>query len=298
MQEKKRQKIGIALGCGTARGMAHIGVLKVFDKENIPIDFISGTSMGAIVGAIYASGVPAIEIERFAVDFRLGKIASPSFSKSGIFNGKSIEKVLKKFLGDKEFKDLKIPLSVVASDICSGDEVVFTEGNLIKALRASASMPGLFTPMPYKKTYLVDGGLLNPIPSNLLYNMGADITIAVSVNRNVRNYTQHKRDKKIGYEENFLVKNLFKEKSGILKFLRFGRQKKWSPNIIDVLLQAVYITGEKIAVSQMKTSHKDLLLSPELGDCSMIEFKKIKEIIKRGESAAYKALPDIIKLLK
>ncbi len=291
---RQRPKLGIALGCGTARGMAHIGVLKVFDKEKIPVDFISGASMGAIVGAIYASGVPAVEIEKFAVDFRLGKVASPSFSKSGIFNGKSIERVLRKFLGDKEFKDLKIPLAVVASDICSGDEVVFRDGSLLKALRASTSMPGLFTPMPYKKTYLVDGGLLNPIPSDLLYEMGADLTVAVSVNRNVKNYTKHKRDKKMEYKGN-LVNNLFKKRKG---FFQFIKRKKWSPNIIDVLLQAIYITEEKIAVSRMKMTDKDLIISPELGDCSMIEFNKIKKIIKRGESSAYEALPKIIKLLQ
>jgi len=308
---KFRPKIGLALGCGTSRGLAHIGVIKVLERENINIDCIAGSSMGAIVGGAYASGKTSDEMEKIALDFPLKKImriANPSFSMSGLFGGNSMERIMKKIVGDITFSDLKIPLSVVCSDICTGEEVIIREGLLRKAMRASASFPGLFVPVKYNNRFLVDGGLVNLVPANIVRNMGADIVIAVNVTRNVKNYTQFMRNKKEGIveksdknesQDNPLFYKMFDRSSiGFFPFNLFKQKKNhWTPNIIDVLLQTVYIAEERIAASQLYDTKIDILLSPDFGHISMFEFNKAPNIIKHGETAAIEAMPKIKEIL-
>lgn len=301
----KNIKIGLALGCGTARGFAHIGVLKVLEKEKIKINYLAGSSMGAIIAGIYSWCESASVLEQMARDFGFGKfarVANPSFSKSGIFDGKNIEKILKGFIGDITFADLKIPVSVVSTDICTGEEVIFTEGLLRKALRATVSLPGMFVPMPYKNTYLVDGGLANPIPANVVRKMGADVIIAVDVNRNVKKYTEFMRRKKekptADHNETFIqslssfFENWYRNAS-LLNIFPFRSKRPWTPNMIDVLLQTVYIAEEKIAISQLHDTPIDIILSPDMGHITMWDFNKAEDIIKLGEEAAYTAIDKI-----
>ena len=179
------KKVGLALGGGAARGLAHIGVLDVLQKEGIPIDMIAGTSAGAVVGAIYAWNQDTARIKKEALEVNWRKVApliDPSLPKSGLIKGKKIKDLLASYIGGNiKFSDLKIPFACVATDIDTGEEVVIDQGSVPEALRASISIPGIFTVVKREGRYLVDGGLTNPVPVNVVKRMGADFIIAVNV---------------------------------------------------------------------------------------------------------------------
>ncbi|MCP5463210.1 MAG: patatin-like phospholipase family protein, partial [bacterium] len=298
-------KIGLALGVGTVRGFAHIGVLKALQEENIPVDYLAGSSMGAIVAGMYSAGVPVEELERIAKSFHVGKVANPSFKKSGLLDGEKIEKFLNKHIGHTSFDQLRIPLSVVCTDICTGDEIILADGSLKKALRASASFPGLFSPMHYAGRILVDGGLVNPVPASVVAGMGADIIIAVSVMRNVKQYIEYvlkKRNKHSftqEHEKALSTANLIKlRKPSIVGLFRSLRKKTWTPNLVDILLQTVYIAEERIARSELLNVRVDILITPDFGDVAMFEFSKTDEIIARGKKETESKIPRLKELLE
>ncbi len=173
------------MGGGAARGMFHIGVLSVLEEYGITPDIIAGTSMGAIIGAMYASGLKTSDLKQIArsIDWkqimRLTDIVA--LPKSGLIQGKRIAALLKSILGDTDFSRLKCKYAAVAADLYTGQQVVFTEGSLIEAIRASISIPGIFTPVHYEGHYLVDGGLVNVVPVSVCRDLGADFVIGVNV---------------------------------------------------------------------------------------------------------------------
>jgi len=178
-----RKKVGLALGSGGVRGLAHVGVIKTLLKHDIPIDYIAGCSIGAWVGAHYALYQDINLLEEFTVGKKKEKIFSflePTL-RGGLVKGRKIEKLLNTWLGDADFKDLKIPLNIVAADLLSGEQVIFGSGKLSFAARASMAIPGLFQPIRYKDKILVDGGICNPVPDDLVRKMGADVVIAVNL---------------------------------------------------------------------------------------------------------------------
>ncbi|MCJ7654703.1 MAG: patatin-like phospholipase family protein [Dehalococcoidia bacterium] len=182
---KQGKKLGYALGGGAARGMFHIGVLSVLEEYGITPDIIAGTSMGSIIGAMYASGLKTSDLKQIArsIDWkqimRLTDIVA--LPKSGLIQGKRIAALLKSILGDTDFSRLKCKYAAVAADLYTGQQVVFTEGSLIEAIRASISIPGIFTPVHYEGHYLVDGGLVNVVPVSVCRDLGADFVIGVNV---------------------------------------------------------------------------------------------------------------------
>ena len=179
------KKIGYALGGGAARGMFHIGVLSVLEEYGIEPDIIAGTSMGSIIGAMYASGLKTSDLKQIAcsIDWkqvmRLTDIAA--LPKSGLIQGRRIVTLLKSILGDTGFSRLKCKYAAVAADLYTGRQVVLTEGSLVEAIRASISIPGIFTPVHYEGRYLVDGGLVNVVPVSVCRDLGADFVIGVNV---------------------------------------------------------------------------------------------------------------------
>jgi predicted acylesterase/phospholipase RssA len=181
----KGKKIGYALGGGAARGLFHIGVLNVLEEYGITPDIIAGTSMGSIIGAMYASGLKTSELKQIAcsIDWkqvvRLTDIVT--LPKSGLIQGRRIVALLKSLLGDTGFSRLKCKYAAVAADLHTGQQVVFTEGSLIEGIRASISIPGVFTPVFYEGRYLVDGGLVNVVPVSVCRDLGADYVIGVNV---------------------------------------------------------------------------------------------------------------------
>jgi NTE family protein len=177
-------KIGLALGGGAARGLSHIGVLKVLDEQGIYPDVIAGTSIGAMVGALYAYGYKASEIEQLVLGMdwkKLVYLADITMSFNSLFKGKRVISLLKSILGDLTFSQLKCDFACVATDIINGEQVVLHNGSLVEAVRASISLPGIFTPVEVEGRYLVDGGLVNTVPVSVCRQMGAGYVIGVNV---------------------------------------------------------------------------------------------------------------------
>ena len=205
---------------GAARGLAHVGVVSVLHKEGIPIDMIAGTSSGAIVGAVYARDRDIERMRRHALDPSWKKRApmiGPSFPKTGFIKGKKIEKLLESILGGNiTFEDLQIPFACVATDIQTGEEIVINSGSVTEAIRASISLPGIFTLVKYEDRYLVDGGLTTPVPVEVVRQMGADFIIAVNVMPDAGNWM---------------------------------RKKHKEPNIFQVIMQSIFIA----TYSQVRT---------------------------------------------
>ena len=181
-------KVGLALSSGTARGLAHIGVLKALEEESIPIDMISGTSAGALVGACYAKEKKAKALEELALGIDWKRMAhlidlNLIVLWKGFVQGQKVKSFLRSIIGDVRFEDLQIPLAIVATDIDSMEEIVIKEGSVIEAVRASISLPAVFTPMKWNNRFLIDGGVVNPLPVDVARNIGAEIVIAVNTLR-------------------------------------------------------------------------------------------------------------------
>src|SRR5215813_1351790 len=174
-----RLRIGLALGGGFARGLAHIGVLKVLEEEKIPIDFIAGTSVGSVIGAAYASGMSAKELEEIAALVRFKDFSRWTFSRFGLFSNDKMSVFLRKILRCKTFEELRIPLAVAATDIISGDAVVFTSGDLVEPVRASCAYPGMFLPVNINGRLYVDGLLAHAVPAAPLRQLGAEKIISI-----------------------------------------------------------------------------------------------------------------------
>ena len=262
-----KRKVGLALSGGAARGLAHIGVLEVLEEEGVPIDVIAGTSVGATIGALYAQGKDAALIKGLALDMswkRLAPLVDLALPKTGFISGRKIKEQLKLIIGDIEFGDLRIPLACVATDIMSGEEVVIDRGSVLDGIRASISIPVIFTVAKWKGKYLVDGGLVNPVPVSVLKRMGADFIIAVNVIPDP--------GAKVHQAEEFR-----------------------KPNLISVMMQTIYISSYSLVGSSLEGA--DIVIEPQLAHIGGGDFHRAQECILQGKLAARDAIPKIKKLL-
>jgi NTE family protein len=249
-----RPKVGLALGGGFARGLAHIGVIKVFEQEGIPIDFVGGTSMGACIGAAYCSGVSAKELEELAALLKFSHFARFSLSRVGLWNNDRLGILLSKVLKAKTFEELKIPLAVTATDFVTGDPVVFSQGELIDAVRASCAYPAFFLPVKVNGRLLVDGLLAHPVPSTPLKQMGADRVAAV------------------------YFKSHWVGDAGPKHFL-------------DVIGQCFSIAQANM--STFWQANADAVIEPDVAAFAYDGFNRCSELVKMGENAAREMLPKI-----
>jgi len=177
-----RKKIGLALSGGGARGLAHVGVIKVLAEHNIPIDMIAGTSIGSLIGGAFASGLTPDEIEKMSHGIRWRHLTQPSYSPIALLSNKRMGQFIERRFPITKFEELKIPLSVVACDLKKSERVVFKDsGDLVMAIRASCAVPGFFSPVKYDGRTLVDGGVMDPLPVDAVKEMGADVVIAVDL---------------------------------------------------------------------------------------------------------------------
>lgn len=180
----ERRKVGLALGSGSARGFSHIGIIRALEEEGIPIDCVAGTSIGAIVGAVYAAAGTLRDYEKVLKDFdwkRVAFLLDPLLPVSGLLGGKRLEKLFHSLLQKKNIEDFLSPFAAVAADVATGEEVVLTEGDAVTAMRASMSMPGIFSPVFFQGRFLVDGGIVSPVPVQAARMLGADVVIAVNL---------------------------------------------------------------------------------------------------------------------
>lgn len=257
------KKIGLALGGGAARGLAHIGVLEVLEKEGIAVDMIAGTSAGAAIGALYAQGKPASQIKELALDTgwrRLASLIDLTLPRSGFIEGTKIKNLLKSIIGDISFSDLKIPLACVATDIRSGEEVVINDGPVLEGVRASISIPVIFTAVKWQDRYLVDGGLVNPVPVSTVREMGADFVIAVNVIPPMGVRIQPSPESK-------------------------------APGIFQSLLHSLYIATYSLVRSSL--AEADIVIEPKLPHIGYGDFHRIKDSIAQGEIAAQELIEQI-----
>lgn len=260
----KRAKVALVLGGGGARGLAHVGVLKVLRQEGVPVDLIVGTSVGAIVGALAAADVPTEEIEKMGAEIGWNKLTD--YSKSNLvkllvseelLSTKKMEDYLHRMFGDKTFADLKTPFACLSTDLRTGEQIILREGNVALAARASATMPGVFQPVPYRHRLLVDGGIVDNVPTDVAKLLGADVIVCVNVPPD------------------------------------FSRNAP--SNVLTTLNQAIYIQGQVIV--QERLALADVLIEPQVKDVNAFELWKSKECMAAGEAAARKAMPALRKAL-
>jgi NTE family protein len=306
-------KLGLALGSGAARGLAHIGVLKVLEEAKIPIDIITGTSIGALIGAMYAAGVPVAQMEEVAltIDWRkMARLLDPVLPTSGLTDSRKLVAFISELLPAREFEELQQTLAVTATDINTGEAIIIKQGDLLEALQASLAFPGIFSPVRFGQRFLVDGGLCNPIPTNVARNLGAEKIIGVCTIPSIVKQTpetflsrRHGQGKSISR-----WRDLFSARTIEQAFrTALGQEPEATPddiaerlktpNIFRVCAQSVAIMENLINELYLRQNPQDLIIRPTLDGVTLLEFHRAEEIIAAGEASAKAALPEIEYLL-
>jgi NTE family protein len=269
---KRKRKVGLALSGGAARAFSHIGVLKVLEELGVEIAAVSGTSMGSIIGAFYCSGITLEEMEAYvrSMDWKSFLLFSNlSLSKTGIVNWRRVEEELKKFLQDKTFKDCRIRLCCVAVDIVTGEKVVLSKGRLLDAVKASIAIPAFFSPVHVGNNILVDGGIIEPLPTESLKKMGVDFMIASSIkNENTR----------------YILKGLEKNAAQEMK----NKNRLSIRNVLDISLSIM-----QREMTRCYLDIADIIIEPEVGDFGFFDLTHGGAIIRRGVEAARNKIPEI-----
>jgi len=282
MKKIKNKKNALVLSLGAAQGLAHIGVIKVLNENNIEFDIVTGSSIGAFIGACYAKDADIADVERsfLSIDLKkLPKFIDPKLSilSKGLLSGDKVKDFLRSIIGDVEFKDLKIPLAVVATDVDTGEEIIFKEGSVLDAVRASISMPGIFVPVKMGSRYLIDGGSTNPLPVDVAKNMGAEYIIVSNIVP-----SPARRETSISNRKN-IKWNTFG--NSIKRIFMGGEiEDENIPDMFSTLVQALHITEYKIVRNRLEEA--DVVITPETGGIDTLDFTKAKEAIKKGEEAA------------
>lgn len=252
-----RPKIGLALGSGGARGFAHLGVIKVLRAEGIPIDVIAGSSMGALVGCFYGAGLDIDRLYKLSRAFKRKYYLDFTVPKMGFIAGNRVKELIRVFTKGKNLEQLDIPVAVIATDLMTGEKVIFHEGPIADAVRASISIPGIFVPEKQNGRLLIDGGVIDRIPVSVVEEMGADIIIAVDVSP-VKATTE-------------------------------------ITTIYDVIMQSIDIMQMELVANREVRS--DIMIRPRVEMFNSRAFTNIEEIVSIGEEEAAKHIPRIKELL-
>jgi NTE family protein len=286
-------KIGLALGSGSARGWAHIGVIEALAEAGVRVDCAAGTSIGAVVGAVFASGrLESFKQAVLGLDWkRIASLFDFVFPKSGLIDGGKVADFIRPHLAADLLEDLPLPFRASAADLATGGEVVFAHGDVMEAIRASISIPGVFTPARIGGRIFVDGGLVNPVPVSVVRDMGADFVIAVDLNHDlvVRRKTDPAALPELppasGEKNNFL--DLLNQKLGAARLSAIKQIRRRSgrtpyPSIFEVLLTSLNIMEAQITTAKLQAHPPDLLIRPRLGHINFLEFNRAREAIEEG----------------
>jgi NTE family protein len=278
IHETDHPAVGLCLSGGGARGLAHIGVLRVLEREGIPIDLLSGTSMGGVIAAGFAGGLGAYEIEAIALEAthkkQLLSLSDLGVPKGGLIRGQQVYTFFTQIFGEKTFADLYLPLSVVAVDLYSHKEIILDQGEVAFALRATTAIPGIFMPVESKQYRFVDGGVLNNLPVDVLKKMGAEKVIAVDIGLN--------------------------REGGLGQWIA---HKSWIPKAVTSTLEVLDDTVHTLRLveqeNKMRQFSPDILIQPEIpGDVSsMFGYDRVSELIEIGDRATERLLPEIEAIL-
>jgi NTE family protein len=257
-----RPKIALVLGGGAARGFAHVGVIRALEQERVPIDMIVGTSVGSLIGAIYANDTNSFELEWTAFTLEKDDLFDygifSAFTGMGLAKGDKLEAFVKTKIPAANIENLKLPFAAVATDLNRGTRVVLDRGSVARAVHASSAIPGVFNPVDYQGRLLVDGGMMDNIPISVAREKGADIVIAVDISENVTNFN--------------------------------------ITNLVDVVLQSVNIMFNENVKNKKKDA--DVLITPAVGDVGMLDFTQKKRCMQAGIAATQKAMPEIRKKIE
>jgi len=320
------KQVGLALGGGGARGWAHIGVIRALEEHDVPIHCVAGTSIGALVGAIYVKGeLP--KLEKFATEITTDTLLSMvdiSLPGLGLVDGKHVKEFLYDYLADTQIEASKIPFCCVATNFLSKQEVVFESGSMADAVRASLSMPGVFAPVKHQESYLVDGGVMNPVPVNVVQSMGADVVIAVNLNHDHRPsrdqaITQSATADSEGAESdehssetgaiaadssdsNSAIQDWTERLSERYQSVKDTFQSQvddWVPdpstgiNIFDVIGNSINIMEQQVTEIRLAADVPDILIQPDLIKFGLFDFQQAHPLIQRGYDQAKSAMPQI-----
>ncbi|MGD0236733.1 MAG: patatin-like phospholipase family protein, partial [Syntrophorhabdales bacterium] len=256
---KREPKVALVLGGGSAKGFAHVGVIRVLEQEKIPIDMIIGTSVGSLIGSIYASNPDGFQLEWLAFKIEKNDILDFSivYSKMGPVQGAKLESFVEQNVKAKRIEDTRIPFFPIATDLNTGETVTLEKGSMAKAIHASCAIPGIFVPVTFDKRMLVDGGITDNVACDIARNKGADIIIGVSLQKDVKNYQ--------------------------------------IDSAIDVIAQSINIMMRE--TSKPKLACADVIIEPDVHGVSLFDFSQKKMMMEEGIKATRKAVPKIKELL-
>ncbi len=287
-------KIGLALGGGGAKGFAHIGVLHAFKDAGIECDVVTGTSVGALVGASYAAG-RLLELEEKSAKIKLveiPKLLSPTWSKKGMFSGKNILELFGEIIPVNNIEELSIKFAAVAADLESSSTVVFSSGEISKALRASISIPAIFTPVLDGGRVLVDGGVLEPLPIAQARELGAEYIIAIDLFGNENTSESLKTQKEVFPEGINSALNYFKTLSE--KFLLSSDgEGEATPHIISIIEKTLSLSQKQLTELRLKEYPPDIIISPPVANVGVLDFHQGAPVIEIGRKAAEEIIPKI-----
>lgn len=290
--------VGLALGSGSARGWAHIGVLRALTEAGVRVDCVAGTSIGAAVGAVFASGdLDALEDVARGLDWRqVASFYDAVLPKSGLIDGTKLSNFVRRHVKEARIEQLRIPYCAVATDLDTGEEVAIREGDIIEAVRASFSIPGILTPVRWNERILVDGGLVNPVPVNVLREMGADFVIAVDLSHRVVGGRfsrevpapprEEEQDTRVTELKNRIAQALSARMARVrvpaLDQIRRWRSRQPLPSIFDVMTTSISIMETLITTARLRADPPDLLIQPKVGHLRSLEFHRAGEAIAEG----------------
>ena len=310
-----RKTVSLALGSGSSRGWAHIGVIEALEEADIPIDYIVGSSTGSYVGALYACG-SLQSLKEFVLKMDGKKVFSyfdVVFPRSGLLDGtRRLKELFSIHTEVDDFSELTIPVLMVATDLLTGKKVVLKSGNIFTALRATMSIPGLFAPVQFKDRWLVDGGVVDPVPVGVARALEADIVIAVDLNSGVVSHQKQKKKQprptvqKTGepviYKSEMLQKMVDyyeqAETSFTGKINELLHRESSTPDILDTVMTSINIMQERITRTNLAVEPPDILIQPRLGQLKMMDFDQVEQTIKEGYLGVKEKIEDIKMLLE
>jgi len=271
-----KARLGLVLGSGGARGLAHIGVLKALEEAHVPLHCIVGASAGALVGGLYSAGTSPAAMEEMVLRLsrtEIAKLFFPTFNRGGLISGSRIKKFIEPYIAGKKIEDLSPVFACVATDLRSGDRVVFKSGDLLESIRASISIPGLFAPAICGDRTLLDGGVVDPLPIGLAFELGAEFVIAVRVGRQKIRDISETKDSACVYED--------QEHKGAV------------PAIIETVLSALSIYEQRLSEISIREAKNCIIVEPVLEGIEILDFHKGRQAMDAGEAAMRARMPEL-----
>ena len=305
-----RPKIGLALGSGSARGWAHIGVIRALEEHGVKPDILAGSSVGALVGAACASGQLDV-LESWArqlTKMDVWGLLDTTFRGGGVMRGNRLMRAIGEQIKDRQIEDLPLPFAAVAADLDTGQEVWLRRGSMLSAVRASSGFPGMFTPMWHQERWLIDGGVVNPVPVSLCRALGADYIIAVNLNAHFSKHPKHQRrfararqsdpepEPEVDEEEGSWTsaERWSRLVDGLTEV--FKSDTKEEPGMFDVMTTSINLMQDLITRSRMVGDPPSMHISPFLGDFNMMDCHRADEAIAIGRKSVERIADDLTDL--